>query len=152
MLFSCPVLSSHSCFRFLSVYTLSPQTLVTTNLETKGLCPVLNNNWICLMLVVLHICIAVMEGITDMPLEGIRILRTYLVFTCMSCENYLRRPRSLLFSPCDVFRALINFLVCWLSTGFWASFCFRLNQNRSASCSTSDGARQHCGIVSFGSQ
>ena len=35
----------------------------------------------------------------------------YLVFTRMPGESYRRRLRSL-FRLCDVFRALINFLVC----------------------------------------
>ena len=39
----------------------------------------------------------------------------YLVFTRMSGESYRRRFRSLL-CLCDVFRALINSLVCWLCT------------------------------------
>jgi len=36
----------------------------------------------------------------------------YLVFTRMPGQSYRRRLRSLLLS-CDVFRALINSLVCW---------------------------------------
>ena len=36
----------------------------------------------------------------------------YLVFTRMPGESYLRRLRSLLSCLCDVFRALINSLVC----------------------------------------
>ena len=35
----------------------------------------------------------------------------------MPGENYRRRLRSLLLYSCDVFRALINSLVCWLCTG-----------------------------------
>ena len=37
----------------------------------------------------------------------------YLVFTRMPGESYRRRLRCLLFCLCDVFRALINSLVCW---------------------------------------
>ena len=36
----------------------------------------------------------------------------YLVFTRMLRESYCRRLRSLLLSLCDVFRTLINSLVC----------------------------------------
>ena len=36
----------------------------------------------------------------------------YLVFTCMPGESYRRRLRSLLLYLCDVFRAIINSLVC----------------------------------------
>ena len=41
----------------------------------------------------------------------------YLVFTRMPGESFRRRLRSLLLYLCDVFRALINSLVCW----FWTS-------------------------------
>ena len=37
----------------------------------------------------------------------------YLVFTRKPGESYRRRLRSLLLYMCDVFRALINSLVCW---------------------------------------
>ena len=37
----------------------------------------------------------------------------YLVFTRKPGESYRRRLRSLLLHLCDVFRALINSLVCW---------------------------------------
>ena len=37
----------------------------------------------------------------------------YIVFTRMPGESYRRRLRSLLLYICDVFRALINSLVCW---------------------------------------
>ena len=37
----------------------------------------------------------------------------YLVFTRMPGESYHRRLRSLLLYLCYVFRALINFFVCW---------------------------------------
>ena len=36
----------------------------------------------------------------------------YLVLTDMSIDNYRRRLGSLLLSLCDVFRAVINSLVC----------------------------------------
>ena len=36
----------------------------------------------------------------------------YLVFTRMPGDSYRRRLRSLLWCLCDVFRALINSLVC----------------------------------------
>ena len=37
----------------------------------------------------------------------------YLVFTHMRGESYRRRLRSLLLCLCYVFRALMNFCVCW---------------------------------------
>ena len=37
----------------------------------------------------------------------------YLVFTRMPGLSYHRRLRSLLLCLCDVFRALLSFLVCW---------------------------------------
>ena len=40
----------------------------------------------------------------------------YLVFTRMPGESYRRRLRSLLLCLCDVFRTLINSLVCWFYT------------------------------------
>ena len=40
----------------------------------------------------------------------------YLVFTHTPGESYRRRHRSLLLCLCDVFRALINSLVCWFCT------------------------------------
>ena len=40
----------------------------------------------------------------------------YKVFTRMPGESYRRRLRSLLLCLCYVFRALINFLVCWFCT------------------------------------
>ena len=40
----------------------------------------------------------------------------YLVFTRMPGESYRRRHRSLLLWLCDVFRALINSLVCGASS------------------------------------
>ena len=43
----------------------------------------------------------------DVPLVELM----YLVFTCMPGERYCRRLRSLL-GLCDVFRALINSLLC----------------------------------------
>ena len=39
----------------------------------------------------------------------------YLVFTRMPGKSYPRRLRSLMLCLCDVFRALINSLVCWCS-------------------------------------
>ena len=47
----------------------------------------------------------------------------YLVFTRMPGESYRRRLRSLLLSLRDVFRALINSLACWYSSG-WLEFPF----------------------------
>ena len=44
----------------------------------------------------------------DVPLAEF----VYFVFTCMPGESYLGRVGSLLSCLCDVFRALINFLVC----------------------------------------
>ena len=37
----------------------------------------------------------------------------YLSFTRMPGESYRRQLRSLLLYLCDIFRALINSLVCW---------------------------------------
>ena len=49
----------------------------------------------------------------------------YFVFTRMPGECYRRRLRSLLLCLCDVFRALINSLVCCSATqALWGSFCF----------------------------
>ena len=45
------------------------------------------------------------------------VYNTYFVFTCMPGESYSRRLRSFLLCLCDVFRALINSLLC--------SFCTR---------------------------
>ena len=47
----------------------------------------------------------------------------YLVFTRMPGESHRRRLRSLLLYLCDVFRALINSLVCW----FYCSCYFMFN-------------------------
>ena len=48
-------------------------------------------------------------GFEDEPLGEFM----YLVLTGMPGESYRRRLRSLLLFLCDVFRALINSLVCW---------------------------------------
>ena len=48
---------------------------------------------------------------TDIPMGFM-----YLVFTRMPGESYRRRLRSLLLCLCDVFRALINSLVCRYGT------------------------------------
>ena len=46
--------------------------------------------------------------------EGVPLVEfMYLVFTRMPGESYRRRLWSLLLCLCDVFRALINSLVCW---------------------------------------
>ena len=51
-----------------------------------------------------------------MPLEDVPLVEfMYLVFTRMPGVSYRRRLRSLL-CFCDVFRALINSLVCWSMT------------------------------------
>ena len=51
----------------------------------------------------------------------------YLVFIRMPGESYRRQLRSLFLGLCDVFRALINSLVCVDSArALWTSFCFRL--------------------------
>ena len=47
------------------------------------------------------------------PTEAVSLVEfTYLVFTRMPGESYRRRLKSLLLCLCDVFRALINSLVC----------------------------------------
>ena len=53
----------------------------------------------------------------------------YLVFARVPGESYRRQLRSLLLYLCDVFRALINSLVCWVllvkfsfPTFFWGKF------------------------------
>ena len=48
---------------------------------------------------------------TDVPMEFM-----YFVFTRMPGESYRRWLRSLLLCLCDVFRALMNSLVCWFYT------------------------------------
>ena len=50
----------------------------------------------------------------------------YLVFTRMPGESYSRRLRSLWLCLCDVFRAMVNSLVCYSAQALRASFCFRL--------------------------
>ena len=48
-----------------------------------------------------------------MPIEDVLLVEfTYLVFTRMPGESYRRRLRSLLLCLRDVFRALVNSLVC----------------------------------------
>ena len=42
----------------------------------------------------------------------------YLVFARMPCDSYRRRLGSSLLYLCDVFRVLINSLVCWSFGGF----------------------------------
>ena len=54
----------------------------------------------------LHAC--QVRGTVDVPLVEFM----YLVFYFMPGENYCRRLRSLFLYLCDVFRALINSLVC----------------------------------------
>ena len=51
------------------------------------------------------------NGDEDVPLVEF----TYLVFTRVPGESYRKRLGSLLLCLCDVFRALINSLVCWSS-------------------------------------
>ena len=48
------------------------------------------------------------------------VMWMYLVFTRMPGESYRRWLRSLLLYLCDVFRALINSLVCWFWTVTWS--------------------------------
>ena len=52
----------------------------------------------------------------------------YLIFTRMPSESYRRQLKSLLLCLCDVFRVLINSLVCWFSTSAPDLFCFRVCQ------------------------
>ena len=47
----------------------------------------------------------------ELPITLVEFM--YLVFTRMPGESYRRQLRSLLLCLCDVFRALINSLVCW---------------------------------------
>ena len=44
--------------------------------------------------------------------EDVHLEFMYLVFTCMPGESYCRQLGSLLLCLCDIFRALINSLVC----------------------------------------
>ena len=55
-----------------------------------------------------------MEGIyATGDIEDIPLVEfMYLVFTRILGESYRRRLTSLLMCLCDVFRALINFIVC----------------------------------------
>ena len=50
----------------------------------------------------------------------------YLVLTRMPRESYRRRLRSLLLYLCDVFRALINSLVCWFCTSALGLVLFQI--------------------------
>ena len=50
----------------------------------------------------------------------------YLVFTCMPVESYCWWLRSLLLCLCDVFRALINSLVCWFHLRALWLFLFQI--------------------------
>ena len=50
----------------------------------------------------------------------------YLVLTCMPRDSYRRRLRSLLLYLCDVFRALINSLVCWFCTSALGLVLFQI--------------------------
>ena len=54
----------------------------------------------------------------------------YLVFTCMQGESYRMRLRSLLLCSCDVFRALINSIVCWLCTSALGLVLFQIVTER----------------------
>ena len=49
-----------------------------------------------------------------------------LVFTRMPGESYRRRLRSLFLCLCDVFRALINSLVCWFCTSALSLVLFQI--------------------------
>ena len=49
----------------------------------------------------------------------------YVAFTRIPGECYRRKFESF-FSLCDVFRVLINSLVCYSAQALRASFCFRL--------------------------
>ena len=79
--------------------------------EIKGLCPVLNRNWVCLVPVhtcvaecawnVGYICQCGASFLEDVPLVDF----TYLVITRIPV-SYRRRLRSLLLCLCDVFRTL----------------------------------------------
>ena len=53
--------------------------------------------------------VRVFHIIEDVPLVEF----IYLVFTRMPGESYRRRLKSLLLCSCDVFRAIINSLMCW---------------------------------------
>ena len=50
----------------------------------------------------------------------------YLVFTRMPGESYCRRLRSLLLCLCDVFRTLINSLICWFCTSALGLVLFQI--------------------------
>ena len=50
----------------------------------------------------------------------------YLVFTRMPGESYRRQLGSLLLCLCDVFRALINFLVCCFCTSVLGLVLFQI--------------------------
>ena len=54
----------------------------------------------------------------------------YLVFTRMPGESYRMRLRSLLFCLCDVFRALINSLVCWFFNRTSLNMCIKTETDR----------------------
>ena len=50
----------------------------------------------------------------------------YLVFTRIPCESCCRRLRSLLSYLCYMFRALINFLVCWFCSSSLGLVLFQI--------------------------
>ena len=50
----------------------------------------------------------------------------YFVFTRMPGESYRRRLRSLLLYLCDVFRAVINSLVCWFCSSALGHVLFQI--------------------------
>ena len=51
----------------------------------------------------------------------------HLVFTRMPGESYCRRLRSLLLCLCDVFRTLINSLICWFCTSALGLVLFQIH-------------------------
>ena len=76
--------------------------------------------WWSLCTLYLHACLV--RVTVDVPLVEFM----YLVFTRMPGESYCRRLRSLLLCLCDVFRMLINSLICWFCTSALGLVLFQI--------------------------
>ena len=78
--------------------------------KIKELCPVLNTIWFYSMPVQTCVAECARNGGLYMPEDVPLVEFMYLVVTRMPGESYRSDPMLCLF---DVFRALINYLVCW---------------------------------------
>ena len=66
-----------------------------------------------IIIIIITIIWVMFISFAELSKDVLLVAFMYLLFTRMPCESYCRRLRSLLLFLCDVFRALINFLVCW---------------------------------------